>query len=144
MDEAREEAREVLVALLEEAAEHREVQRLAEAAGPGQEEDLAPGASSSSRMRCDLVDVGEPLLAQLAEVVDADRGCAGSWEPGTVFPAWLSGKRARVGDRLVGQPERQHVGCLLPTRARRGIIEEEEATSCARSCSSGASSCRSR
>ena len=48
------------------------------AAGGGGGRPATPGSSRSSRIRCGLVDVLEALLAELAEVVDAD-GDGSAW-----------------------------------------------------------------
>src|SRR5262249_54841193 len=71
-----EQPREVLVARLEEALEHRERERLPEAPRPGYEDRLrAPVEQLADEVR--LVDVGEPLLAEHAEVADTDRDAQG-------------------------------------------------------------------
>jgi hypothetical protein len=62
--------------LLEEAAEHGHAERLAEAPRAGQEQDLrAVVEDLADEVR--LVDVFHALLAQLAEIVDADGDEAG-------------------------------------------------------------------
>jgi hypothetical protein len=69
--EAGEQRAPVVGALLQEALEHREVERLAEAAGPGQEQDLAAVVEHRVDQR-GLVDVVVAALPQVAEVGDAD------------------------------------------------------------------------
>ena len=63
---------EVLVPFLEPAAEHGEVQRLAEAPWPRQEHDLDPGAVEELLDQAGLVDVFEAAFAEFPKIVDAD------------------------------------------------------------------------
>jgi hypothetical protein len=70
--QAIEEVRKVRVLLLEPAAEHGEVERLAEPARSGEEEHLDARAVHDLPDEVRFVDVLEPGLAHGAEVVDAD------------------------------------------------------------------------
>lgn len=67
----------MVVALLEPGAEHGKVERLAEAAGAGQDDDLDAGSVEELTDQVGLVDVLEARLAESAEVVDADGDRAG-------------------------------------------------------------------
>jgi hypothetical protein len=74
-----EERAPVLARFFDEVAERREVHRLAEATGAGQQQDLGSAVEHpGDEVR--LVDVEDPRLAQLAEVRDADRQPRGGFE----------------------------------------------------------------
>ena len=67
-----EQMREILVALLEPAAEHGQVQRLAEATGTRKDDRLDAWPIEELADQVGLVDVLELLLAQGAEIVEAN------------------------------------------------------------------------
>jgi hypothetical protein len=74
--------REVFVRALEEAAQHGQVEALAEAPRPGQEQHMDAWLVEDVAHEPGLVDVGEPALAEHAKVVDAEGNAQGHGREG--------------------------------------------------------------